>query len=300
MAIFVGIASYTRPQAFRLCLYSLIHALVVKGVITVIDVRDMREMSQYMKAISKTREYGLEVVVDLSNKRRGFINARNRVLDLAEQLLNDNDILVLYDDDYICPGVHAILPALIWFNDSNNVGLVGGRIVDLRRRSMDPDFYLNILPGLADGLSRSTGFIFLDTKHGPRYTQFTPPLRALRVKILKYGVRFNQKFKGTGYRSEDDFNLQVVELGYKIVFNPRFWALHLGLEYGGCRTENLLKRFYWKAHNHVYFVKKHRLGIIKLITGMLIIAMYSTIHGTLAMKSVFNGLRDGISQFYYV
>lgn len=294
MTIFVGVASFARSQAFKLCLYSLAKTSIVKGVIAVIDSRDTQEKDQYIETISEMRKYGLEVIADISDKRRGFVNARNKVLDLAEQILNDNDVLILYDDDYICPGAHTILSALTWFNDSSSVGLVGGRVVDLRRRSVDPDFYLNILPGLADELFKATGFVFLDTKHGPRYTLFTPPLRAILIKVLKCGVRFDNQFKGTGYRAEDDFNLQVVKLGYKIVFDPRFWSLHLCLEYGGCRTENLPERFYWKARNNAYFIRKHNLGASRLIASTMIITVYAILNGPKVLKATLRGFREGI------
>jgi len=295
MKIFVGIASYARPTAFKLSLLSLLRTQEMDGIIAVIDVNSQRERELYLEALSHVRERSVEVILDISERRRGFVNARNRVLDLADETLKADDVLVLFDDDYVYPNKESLHAALVRLYENGDVGVVAGRVVDLRKRSFDPDFYLNVLPGLTDILFKLTGFVFLDTKHGPRYTYFTPPLRALRAKVVKQGVRFDPKFGGTGYRSEDDFNLQVIRLGYKIVFEPRFWVYHLGLEYGGCRTESLAERFYWKSRNNACFLKKHRLGLLKLALSTSIILAYSLLNGSESAKFALEGFVDCLS-----
>jgi GT2 family glycosyltransferase len=274
---------------------SLVRARIIKGVIAVIDSRDAREKERYMEAIDRARRYGLEVIAEFSDKRRGSAKARNRILDIAEQILKGDDILILYDDDYICPGPHAVVPARVWLRDKS-IGLVGGRVVNLRRRRADPDFYLNILPGLTDTLTRLTGFIFLDTKHGPRYTDHTTPLMATRIDVIKKGVRYDPNYKGTGYREESDFQHQVRRLGYKIVYEPRFQVFHLCVEEGGNRTiGDVIQRFYWKTRNHTYYAGKHRLGIAKLAVSIAIIIAYAALHGPGTLKAVAKGLREGLS-----
>lgn len=297
--MFVGVASYARPQIFKLCLLSLVRARIVKGVIAAVDVRNVQEKVRYMETVDKARDYGLEVIVDLSSERRGSANARNRVLDIAEQVLKDNDVLVIYDDDYVCPSASALVPAKIWLRD-RNIGLVGGRVINLRKRRVDPDFYLNVLPELTDSLTKLTGFIFLDTRHGPRYVDYTTPLIAIRVGMVKQGVRYDPAYRGTGYREESDFQHQVRRLGYKIVYEPKFQALHLCVEEGGNRAVNdIAKRFYWKARNHTYYVRKHSLGIAKLTISTAIIVAYAIIHGPKILEAVAKGLREGFSQSCY-
>lgn len=110
----VGIASYARPRVFRLCLQSLARARVVKEIIAVVDAPDPSHREEYLEAIREVRNVGLEVIADVYSRRRGSTNARSKILDLAEQVLSDNDILVLYDDDYVCPGPHALILAKVW------------------------------------------------------------------------------------------------------------------------------------------------------------------------------------------
>jgi len=291
--IFVGIASYARPNVFALSVRSLLRAKVIGGIIAVIDARDPAELDRYLNVLNAVRSYGLEVLADAMVGRRGSTNARNRILDLAEQNLGKGDILVLYDDDYICPGSEALAAAVPWLR-MKGVGLVGGRVVNLSRRGVDPDFYLN-LAGVADGLTRLTGFIFLDVVHGPRYVDFTTPLMALRVDVVKRGIRYDPCYRGTAYREESDFQAQVRRLGYRIVFEPRFYVYHLCLEEGGNRVLNdAALRFYWKARNNTYFIRKHKMGMFRLAMSTAITTTYAMFNGFGALKAVRNGLVDGL------
>ncbi|NPA98697.1 MAG: hypothetical protein GXO43_04895 [Crenarchaeota archaeon] len=164
----------------------------------------------------------------------------------------------------------------------------------MRKRRVDPDFYLNAIPGLADALTKLTGFVFLDTKHGPRYVSFTTPLMATRVDVIKRGVRYDPSYKGTAYREESDFQYQVRKLGYRIVYEPRFRVLHLCLEEGGNRsTDNAAARFYWKARNNTYYIRKHGLGVARLLLSTSIIAAYALLHGVASIKAVAKGLKNG-------
>ena len=104
--MFVGITSYARPHIFRTSVLSLANTQVIRGIIAVIDVRSLREKEHYIKTLEEIRNKGLEVITDISDKCRGSTNARNRLLDLAEQTLNNKDILILYDDDYILSLIH--------------------------------------------------------------------------------------------------------------------------------------------------------------------------------------------------
>ncbi len=295
MKMFIGVASYARPRVFKWCLLSLASSRVTNGIITAIDVRDPIEKDRYITIIKNIRSRGLEVIADISNERRGSTGARNRILDIAEQLLGDDDILVLYDDDYISPGYSSLVPASVWLKDKT-IGLVGGRVVNLRKRSKDPDFYLNILPGLADTLTKLTGFVFLDTRYGPRYVDYTTPLMATRIDVIKKGIRYDPNYKGTSYREENDLQYQIRKLGYKIVYEPRFYVYHLCAENGGNRVvSDTAQRFYWKTHNQAYYVYKHGLGSVKLILSTMIILTYAMLYGLKTFKAAVEGFKEGLS-----
>jgi GT2 family glycosyltransferase len=289
MAVFVGIPSYNRARVLGLCLRSFLGSKLVRGFIVVADAASASEAELYVKAIKEVEDAGFEVIHDVRVGRRGSVKARNQVLDIARENLAD-DVLVLYDDDYIYPGDKTLVNALQWLrNDS--VGIVGGRVVNLRRRKVDPDFALNV-PHLADTLTRITGFIILNTKHGPREVEYTTPLMMMNTKVLSKGIRYDEGYGGTGYREESDLQRQVRELGYKIIFEPKFYTYHLAVEQGGNRYSDLEDRMYWKWRNHTYFMNKWQYPITKKILSYTILTTYALLNGLAAIRGIVKAVRN--------
>jgi len=290
-----GIPSFNRPKPLELALTRLACLKEVDAVIIVADATDPVLLDRYKEAIKKVSNHFNDVIYDFKLGRRGSVNARNRVFELADQCFTNNYVLVTYDDDYICPLEDWLTPVRKWL-DNERVGIVGGRVINLGCRRIDPDFNINILPYLADVLTKVTGFIFLDTEHGPRYVEYTTPLMAIKTQFIKKGLRYDPEYKGTGYREESDLQEQVRRLGYRIVFEPRFYVYHLNLEEGGNRAiQDVAARFYWKARNHTYFTLKHQKPIYKLILSNLIIMAYALLHGSKALISAMQGLREALS-----
>jgi GT2 family glycosyltransferase len=289
MAVFVGVPSYNRARVLGLCLRSFLGSKLVRGFIVVADAVTASEAELYVKAIKEVEDAGFEVIRDVRVGRRGSVKARNQVLDIARENLAD-DVLVLYDDDYIYPGDKTLVNALQWLrNDS--VGIVGGRVVNLRRRKVDPDFALNV-PHLADMLTRVTGFIILNTKHGPREVEYTTPLVMMNTKVLSKGIRYDEGYGGTGYREESDLQRQVRELGYKIIFEPKFYTYHLAVEQGGNRYSDLEDRMYWKWRNHTYFMNKWQYPITKKILSYTILTTYALLNGPTAIRGIVKAVRN--------
>jgi GT2 family glycosyltransferase len=288
--IFVGIPSYNRGRVFRCYVRSFAKSKLVKGFILVIDASSDAEKEFYVQALKELVDRGFEVVYDINVGRRGSVKARNLVLNIAEKSLGSRDILLLYDDDYIYAGDKSVIPALYWLKNGD-VGVVGGRVINLRKRKVDPDFALNI-PYLADALTRLTGFIFLNTKHGPRYVDYTTPLMALRVEILSKGVRYDERYGGIGYREESDLQKQIKKLGYEIVFEPRFYTYHLAIEAGGNRYLDLEDRMYWKWRNHTYFMNKWRYPLYEKILSYSILALYALLNGVPAIRGIVKAVRS--------
>jgi len=261
-------------------------------VVIVADATDPIFLNRYKEVIKKIANYFNDVIYDIKLGRRGSVNARNRVFELVDQHFTDNYVLITYEDDYICPLEDWLSSIRRWLNNEA-VGIVGGRVINLRRRRIDPDFSLNLLPYAADVLTKATGFIFLDTKHGPRYVEYITHLMAIKRSLIKKGMRYAPEYGGTGYREESDLQEQARRLGYKIVFEPRFYVYHLNLEEGGDRAiQDVATRFYWKARNHTYFMLKHQKPIHKLILSNLIIITYALLYGNKTLTSAMRGLKE--------
>jgi len=261
-------------------------------VIIVADATDLVLLDRYKEVVKNVANCLSDVIYDIKLGRRGSVNARNRIFELANQHFTNHCVLITYDDDYICPLGDWLYPIYRWLNNEA-IGVVGGGVINLRRRRIDPDFSLNLLPHVADVLTKTTGFILLDTKHGPRYVEYTTPLMAIKMSLVKKGLRYDPEYRGTGYREESDLQEQVRNLGYKIVFEPRFYVYHLNLEKGGNRAmQDVATRFYWKARNHTYFMLKHQKPIHKLILSSLIIMTYALLYGNKTLTSAMRGLKE--------
>jgi len=228
LEVFIGIPSYNRAKILKISLHTFVDSKLVRGFIIVADAISSSEAEEYNRSIEYVKDLGFEVIYDVKIGRRGSTKARNMILEYARYNLKKDDVLVLYDDDYIYPGDHSLIPAIYWLKDSS-IGVVGGRVINIRRRRIDPDFALNIY-NLADNLTKITGFIFLNNTHGPRYVDYTTPLMALKAEILDKEVRYDENYGGIGYREESDLQMQIRKLGYKIIFEPRFYTYHLAIE----------------------------------------------------------------------
>ena len=297
MKFVVGVPSFNRPKPLELALTRL--ARRIDSVIIVADATDLVLLDRYKEVVKNVANYLSDVIYDIKLGRRGSVNARNRIFELANQHFTNYCVLITYDDDYICPLEDWLSPIHKWINNEV-VGMVGGRVINLKRRRIDPDFNLNILPYVADILTKVTGFIFLDTRHGPRYVEYTTHLMAIKMSLIKRGLRYDPEYRGTGYREESDLQEQLRKLGYRIVFEPRFYVYHLNLEAGGDRAiQDIATRFYWKARNNTYFMLKHRKPVYKLILSNLIIATYALLHGSKAFTSATKGLSEALSLKHY-
>ena len=265
----------------------------VSEVIVVADASSPQQLDSYEDVLAGLREaHRGRVIYKLRQGRSGSVHARNLLLELAEA--EGCRYAIMADDDYILPDPEFPLRMSRWLLADSEVGAVSGRVEQLRRRSEDPDFFLNVPLPIADALSRALGYVFLDVRSGPRYAEYLTPFFMLRGELLGR-VRYDAAYDTpTAFREESDVHEQVRRLGYRLVMDPRVYVYHLGLEYGGDRLGIPMgERMYWKARNHAKFVMKWRrepLRVWHLLAGALLLATYKPWHAVKVLK----GLRDGL------
>jgi GT2 family glycosyltransferase len=114
----------------------------------------------------------------------------------------------------------------------------------------------------------------------------------MNTKVLSKGIRYDEGYGGTGYREESDLQRQVRELGFKVIFEPRFYAYHLAVEQGGNRYSDLEDRMYWKWRNHTYFMNKWHYSITKKILGYTILSTYALLNGPAAIRGIVKAVRN--------
>ncbi|MEM1568445.1 MAG: glycosyltransferase [Thermofilaceae archaeon] len=290
MSIYVLIPSYNRPKVVNLTLFTWLRSKYVAKIVVVADADNDELRSRYEEALIKINEkYGNRVIYVVNKGRSGSVNARNMLLKLAEE--EGCQYAIMADDDYILPNPKFPLKMAKWLKANKDVGAVGGRVVMINRRAVDPDFFLNTPVPIADPLTRALGYIFLDVRNGPRYAEYLTHFFMIRGELLGR-IRYSASYKATAFREESDLHEQIKRLGYRLILDPQIYVYHIGVEYGGDRSEsNEGVRMYWKARNHAKFVSRwRRPRIWHLLTAALLLMLYRPWHA----GEILRGIRDGL------
>ena len=72
--------------------------------------------------------------------------------------------------------------------------------------------------------------------------------------FIKYGIWFDERFRGSAVREESDFCLRLRQTGYQIWYDPQAYLIHLGEEVGGCHDINTRSLSYQLTFYHNHFL----------------------------------------------
>jgi len=285
------IPSYNRPEVLRATIRSWIRT--GNDIIVTVECNNEKCAKEYKELLGS---YG-NVIYEVKLARLGSVKARNRLMQKA--LERGYEYMLMCDDDYFLPEPSMLRLIKAHFERDKTVGAAGGKVISIRRRRKDPDFFLN-LP-IADALSETLGYVFLDVKHGPRHAKYLSPFYALRSEVAKK-VMYDPLFETpTGFREESDVHRQVRVLGYKLIFDPRVYVYHLAVEYGGNRPKiSEAERMYWKARNQAIFIRKWSRSLVKSIWCLLSSTFLLIIYRPWYISWVFQGTKDGINTHFIV
>lgn len=292
----VLIPTYNRPEILNITLPSWLKAKHVNEVFLLAEGSSIDILNKYKSVLKKYREYGKLVYV-LTLKRGGSVRARNALLDMAAK--HGSPHVVMADDDHFLMDENCIEIMVKDLESDHMIGAVGGKVVGAKQREADPDFFLNSPINLADSLTKLTSYIFLDTKHGPRYSEALPPFFMVKGELLDKIIRYDEIFNTpTGFREESDFQLQVKQAGYKLLYEPRAYVAHLAASGGGNRPGiDVRKRMYWKSRNHTVFVFKWNASKIRRVWDLILSTLILILYRPWYMISIFVGVRDGYRKF---
>jgi glycosyltransferase involved in cell wall biosynthesis len=279
----VVIPTYNRPVALARCLKPLLQA-PIDEIIVVDD--STTEIKDTNKSFIESANNGFHPrVKHITHKgRTSEPIARNKGIRATE-----GDIVLLLDDDMVLTSNYVFKTLKIAFELHPEVGIICGRIVEVGQRTVDPPFYLNIW--LADFLSKITGFVFLNVGSSIRFAEYGTHVMMVKREAFN-GVHYDERFVGTHYREETDFQQQCKRRGWKILFLPTLCVVHHGASHGGSRGQDLKERMYWKARNHLIYLKKNFKHVRRywyFINGLLILFCYSPT----SIRAILKGFRDG-------
>lgn len=170
------------------------------------------------------------------------------------------EIVLFLDDDVLLPP--GCLAAHARNYDRSEVGAVAGRVFDRMKLA-------DAIPGLAiedlppEAMDPGIAWYHIDLVHTIK------PQRVLTARgcnmsfrrevFTRYGIWFDERFRGSAVREESDFCLRIRKTGWQIWYDPEAHLVHLGEETGGChdistRSLQYQLTFY---HNHFWMALKN-------------------------------------------
>ena len=177
------------------------------------------------------------------------------------------EIILFVDDDVQLPAGYLQAHARN-YQENSQIGAVAGRVFDRLKladsekiKSGNSPYTIEDLPPQA--MDPGIAWYYIDLVHT------TKPQRVISTRgcnmsfrrdiFTKYGIWFDERFRGSAVREESDFCLRMRQTGYYVWYDPNAYLIHLGEETGGChdldtRSLNYQLTFY---HNHFLMAIKN-------------------------------------------
>jgi GT2 family glycosyltransferase len=174
------------------------------------------------------------------------------------------EIVLFIDDDVEIPQGFLAAHAKNYI-ENPEVGAVAGRVFDRMKmadaaegRTQGDNDYKTIeyLPPQAMDPGIAWYYIDLVNTVKPQQVLTTRGCNmSFRREIFtKYGLHFDERFRGSAVREESDFCLRVRQTGYKIWYDPEAHLVHLGEETGGCHDISMRSLKYQMTFYHNHFL----------------------------------------------
>ena len=214
-------------------------------------------------------------------KEKGLPNARNTAASLAK-----GEILIFVDDD-ILPDKNLIVDFIKELDqNSREDSVIGGRIQENNSGIM------NTNPEIVGGKITCYGKPIrnFNSEKSGNCEWVAGGNFAVRKKFFLKIKGFDKNFIGNAMLEDCDFCFTVKEKGGQVYYSPRPFIEHLRVKTGGTRQINRSKGMFYRAHNTIYFLRKHGLKL-RLITAFLYL-------NAVAIKDLFLR-RHGISAIFW-
>ncbi|MBN3911356.1 MAG: glycosyltransferase family 2 protein [Nostoc sp. NMS1] len=166
------------------------------------------------------------------------------------------EIILFIDDDV------QLTPELLSAHAKNylqnpEVGAVAGRVFDrMKLGDSGGDLEIEYLP--PEAMDPGIAWYHIDLVHTIKPQQVLTTrgcnMSFRREIFTKYGLRFDERFRGSAVREESDFCLRVRKTGYKIWYDPEAHLVHLGEETGGCHDISMRSLKYQLTFYHNHFL----------------------------------------------
>ncbi|AKG22586.1 hormogonium polysaccharide biosynthesis glycosyltransferase HpsN [Calothrix sp. 336/3] len=175
---------------------------------------------------------------------------------------SQGEIILFIDDDVQIPPGYLTAHAKN-FVEKPEIGAVAGRVFDRMKmadaaqgRTQGDTNYKEIEYLPPQAMDPGIAWYYIDLVHTIKPQEVITArgcnMSFRREIFTKYGIHFDERFRGSAVREESDFCLRIRKTGYKIWYDPEAYLVHLGEETGGChdistRSSKYQLTFY---HNH--------------------------------------------------
>jgi len=244
--ISVIVPTYRREQPLRDTLFDVVQQDYPNFEVLVVDQTKTHqpETQAYLEELARSGKISW-FMVDWAS----LPGARNYALRRAA-----GEIIVFIDDDVKLPAGFLAAHARNYL-EKPDVGAVAGRVKNpIEIADADDGFTIEDLP--KEAMDAGIAWYYLDLVHTVKPQQVISSrgcnMSFRREIFTKYGLWFDERFKGSAVREESDFCLRVRQTGYKIWYDPDAHLVHLGEETGGCHdiTTRSLEYQLTFYHNH--------------------------------------------------
>jgi GT2 family glycosyltransferase len=258
-SISVIIPTYGREEPLRESIADVLNQDYPKFEILVIDQTKVHEMAteNYLEELYKSQKIRWFKVNWAS-----LPGARNYAVRRS-----NCEIVLFLDDDIKLPPNYLLFHGKN-YQENSAIGAVAGRVFDRMKLAdsskcncTDSPYEIDYLP--PEAMDPGIAWYYIDLVHT------TKPQRVISARgcnmsfrkdiFTKYGVWFDERFRGSAVREESDFCLRFRKTGYQIWYDPEAHLVHLGEETGGCHDINTrsLKYQFTFYHNHFLMALKN-------------------------------------------
>ena len=170
--------------------------------------------------------------------------------------------IILFIDDDVCLQEGFLAAHARNYIDRPEIGAVAGRVFD-RMKLADSGGELEIEDLPPEASDPGIAWYHIDLVHTVKAQRVISArgcnMSYRREVFTKYGLSFDERFRGSAVREESDFCLRLRQTGYHIWFDPEASLVHLGEESGGCHdiSTRSLKYQVTFYHNHFFMGLKN-------------------------------------------
>lgn len=174
---------------------------------------------------------------------------------------SQGEIILFIDDDVELPPGYLQAHARN-YADHPEIGAVAGRVFDrMKLANSRPDLAIETLP--PEAMDPGIAWYYIDLVHTVKPQQVLTArgcnMSFRRDVFDKFGLSFDERFRGNAVREESDFCLRLRQTGLMVWYDPAAHLVHLGEETGGCHdiSTRSLKYQVTFYHNHFLMALKN-------------------------------------------